>query len=97
MKRLFSKTVFSVSHPRSAALYKLAPSLPGTKFLFQVAIQILYHNHGQLMLVQDDGEAMSLLNEFTENISNKDSPFQAVSGAENGLPKVSVVGLGVQY
>eukprot|EP00116_Pleurobrachia_bachei_P005226 sb/3465488/ len=30
------------------------------------------------MLVQDDGEAMSLLNEFTENVSNKDSPFQTV-------------------
>ena len=52
--------------------------LPGTKFLFQVAIQVLYHNQAQLMMVQDDGEAMSLLNEFTENVSNKDSPFQTV-------------------
>jgi hypothetical protein len=50
--------------------------LPGTKFLFQIAIQILQYNQTALLEVHDDGEAMQLLTEFTESICNKDSPLQ---------------------
>ncbi|XP_063685147.1 TBC1 domain family member 9-like isoform X2 [Bolinopsis microptera] len=48
----------------------------GTKFLFQIAIQILQYNQAALLEVHDDGEAMQLLTEFTESICNKDSPLQ---------------------
>ncbi|KAL5267016.1 hypothetical protein ACHWQZ_G004158 [Mnemiopsis leidyi] len=61
----------------------------GTKFLFQIAIQILHHNQAALLEVSDDGEAMQLLSEFTESICNKDSPLQAqtstIKSVEIGL------------
>ena len=62
----------------------------GTKFLFQVALQILYHNQNMLLTVHDDGEAMSLLNDFTDAICNQDSPIQKISDKGN-LSEISVV------
>ena len=46
---------------------------------FQVALAILDANRNKLLSVDDDGEAMTILNEYLDNITNKeyDSPFKS--------------------
>ena len=66
-----------IGHSYSPLCQPITTHTPtGTKFLFQIAIQILQYNQAALLEVHDDGEAMQLLTEFTESICNKDSPLQ---------------------
>ncbi|CAG2161932.1 unnamed protein product [Oppiella nova] len=45
----------------------------GAKVVFQVALNILASNSDALMAAKDDGEAMTVLSGYLENISNRDA------------------------
>ncbi|XP_054160913.1 TBC1 domain family member 9-like [Oppia nitens] len=45
----------------------------GAKVVFQVALNILASNEESLMVAKDDGEAMTVLSGYLENITNKDA------------------------
>uniref|UniRef100_T1JBL6 TBC1 domain family member 9 n=1 Tax=Strigamia maritima TaxID=126957 RepID=T1JBL6_STRMM len=44
----------------------------GAKVIFQVALSILYANQEKLLTCKDDGEAMTVLTEYLENVTNID-------------------------
>ncbi|KAL3842336.1 hypothetical protein ACJMK2_020364 [Sinanodonta woodiana] len=45
----------------------------GAKVIFQVALTILEHKSAELLDCRDDGEAMTILGAYLENITNRDS------------------------
>ena len=54
--------------------------------IFQVALAILDANRSKLLSVDDDGEAMIILSEYLDNITNKeyDSPFKSAASSIRG-------------
>lgn len=58
-----------------------------------MALAILDANRGKLLSVDDDGEAMTILSEYLDNITNKeyDSPFKSAASSIRGT---SVGGVG---
>ena len=61
--------------------------------IFQVALAILNANRAKLLSVDDDGEGMTILSEYLDNITNReyDSPFKsAASSVRNTFTSVHV-------
>ena len=58
-----------------------------------MALAILDANRSKLLSVDDDGEAMTILSEYLDNITNKeyDSPFKSAASSIRGT---SVGGVG---
>ncbi|KAI1301797.1 TBC1 domain family member 9 [Halotydeus destructor] len=56
----------------------------GAKVVFQVALTILDCNHDALLSAKDDGEAMTVLTGYLENITNKDSTSYLVHSVAYG-------------
>ena len=54
--------------------------------IFQVALAILDANRNRLLSVDDDGEAMTILSEYLDNITNReyDSPFKSAASSIRG-------------
>lgn len=51
--------------------------------IFQVALAILDANRSKLLSVDDDGEGMTILSEYLDNITNReyDSPFKSTASS----------------
>lgn len=56
----------------------------GAKVVFQVALAILECNHEALLKAKDDGEAMTVLTGYLENISNRDATSHTVHSVAYG-------------
>ena len=51
--------------------------------IFQVALAILDANRAKLLSVDDDGEGMTILSEYLDNVTNReyDSPFKSAASS----------------
>ena len=62
--------------------------------LFQIALATLDANRAKLLAVEDDGEAMTVLGNYLEHVTNRDSsmqmPSQQISNRNAGLPHTGV-------
>lgn len=62
----------------------------GTKVLFQVSLATLDANRNKLLAVQDDGEAMTVLGNYLEHVTNRDAATmtngQGAYNRNNGSP-----------
>ncbi|XP_074603440.1 TBC1 domain family member 8/9 [Brevipalpus obovatus] len=58
----------------------------GAKVMFQVALSILEYNQQALLKSNDDGEAMTVLTGFLENITNGDSSSHLIHSVAYGSP-----------
>ena len=62
--------------------------------LFQVALATLDANRNKLLAVQDDGEAMTILGNYLEHVTNRDSTMptsnQGISNRNIGVPSTGV-------
>ena len=69
--------------------------------LFQVALAILAANRQRLLSVDDDGEGMTILSEYLDNITNReyDSPFKSAASSIRGesTPAVCSVDWSMDY
>lgn len=62
----------------------------GTKVLFQIALATLDANRNKLLAVRDDGEAMTVLGNYLEHVTNRDATtltnYQGGYNKNNGSP-----------
>lgn len=62
----------------------------GTKVLFQIGLATLDTNRNKLLAVRDDGEAMTVLGNYLEHVTNRDSTMVAAnqggSSRNSGVP-----------
>ncbi|XP_067903249.1 TBC1 domain family member 8B isoform X2 [Heterodontus francisci] len=67
----------------------------GIKAILQLGLAILDYNMDKLLLCKDDAEAVTILNKFFDNVTNKDSPLPPMShhppiGSDEPHPHVKV-------
>uniref|UniRef100_W5KBD6 TBC1 domain family member 8B n=1 Tax=Astyanax mexicanus TaxID=7994 RepID=W5KBD6_ASTMX len=66
----------------------------GIRAVLQLALAVLHYNMDSLLCCNDDAEAVTILNRFFDNVTNKDSPLpatvQQASATANNKPAQSV-------
>ena len=67
--------------------------------LFQIALATLDANRNKLLAVRDDGEAMTVLGNYLEHVTNRDATtltnYQGGYSKNNGSPSSGVIVLGI--
>ena len=58
--------------------------------LFQVALATLDANRNKLLAVQDDGEAMTVLGNYLEHVTNRDAPMLSTNQGVNNRSQSTV-------
>ncbi|XP_038630605.1 TBC1 domain family member 8B [Scyliorhinus canicula] len=67
----------------------------GIKAILQLGLAVLDYNMDKLLLCKDDAEAVTILNKFFDNVTNKDSPLPPMThhppiGSDNQDPQTKV-------
>ncbi|XP_048461007.1 TBC1 domain family member 8B isoform X1 [Rhincodon typus] len=67
----------------------------GIKAILQLGLAVLDYNMDKLLLCKDDAEAVTILNKFFDNVTNKDSPLPPMAhhppiGSDNQEPQTKV-------
>ncbi|XP_067853389.1 TBC1 domain family member 8B isoform X2 [Heptranchias perlo] len=67
----------------------------GIKAILQLGLAVLDYNMDKLLLCKDDAEAVTILNKFFDNVTNKDSPLPPMAhqppiGSDNQHPQPKV-------
>ncbi|XP_051551744.1 TBC1 domain family member 8B-like isoform X1 [Myxocyprinus asiaticus] len=69
----------------------------GIKAILQLGLAVLYYNMDNLLCCHDDAEAVTVLNRFFDNVTNKDSPLpatvQQASANDKSMQKVDICNL----